>query len=244
MPVDTLYDQFTHPERLSLVMEAMARDDWAEVKRLRESCARRTYRMSDTAFDDPLEFAADLALIFAGDVRVSLAKLRIFEGVCAMMPTLTGPHGVAAQLSFLDGWRLAQAMDPLTPPSPDVADVADVDEDCLLGEGDEGDAEEPAQAVGQQQEQDYQEQDDDEVADPTPEQVAEAERWLAPERWVAVANRRACGFYRPVIRRWPANCSGCSTRGTASAASTWASTARPRCARTGPRWRTGCATPR
>lgn len=31
--------------------------------------------------------------------------------------------------------------------------------------------------------------------------MAEAERWRAPERWVAVANRRACGYYRPVIRR-------------------------------------------
>ena len=42
-----LYDRFEPPERLTLVLEAMAGDDDGEVGRLQRSCPRRTYTQQD-----------------------------------------------------------------------------------------------------------------------------------------------------------------------------------------------------
>jgi hypothetical protein len=46
----TLYEHFQPPERLTLLLEAMARDDQNEIERLQRSCPRASYTGQDPAF--------------------------------------------------------------------------------------------------------------------------------------------------------------------------------------------------
>jgi len=45
-----LYDRLTAQERVRLVLEAMAREDHEEMKRLAEACPRKTYTMADADY--------------------------------------------------------------------------------------------------------------------------------------------------------------------------------------------------
>ncbi|HEV7299825.1 MAG TPA: hypothetical protein VGN72_10705 [Tepidisphaeraceae bacterium] len=195
MPVDAMYDQFTPTERLSLLLEAMAREDWPEARKLRATCPDKTYRMGDLAFHEPREFIWDLATIAAADLRVMYGKIRMMQSFNEVLPFLTDQHAMAAELSFMDGWRLGNDMPEL--PRPDV------DRDGVEGH----DAVQPAVDGFYPEQDDDDDNDEDDDADrvpgrePTVEEMEVIDRWKAPQRWVAVAQRRITGLYVPVIRR-------------------------------------------
>lgn len=60
-----LYERLTPEERFRLALEAMARDDEQEMRRLAESCPKKTYTMRDADFIDLLEASRYLALGFS-----------------------------------------------------------------------------------------------------------------------------------------------------------------------------------
>ena len=45
-----LYDRLTVPERFRLMLDARARDDEAEIRRLEASCPRKPYMMVDAEY--------------------------------------------------------------------------------------------------------------------------------------------------------------------------------------------------
>lgn len=191
--VDKLYQHFAPAERLTLTLEAMARGDTDEAMRLRHTCPVRLYEFPDQAFDRPREFIWELAVIVAGDLGTMNAKLSIFASFGEMAPYLTSPHAMAAEFSFMAGWRLGKGLSPLPAPPMEVGDeegdYIDVEqflEDARKGTGVSVFAD-PAT----------------ERADwaPTPEQKAELDAWDAPKEWVELANRRLAGLYRPIVRR-------------------------------------------
>ena len=69
-----LYDQFAPPERLTLYLEAMAREDWREAGVLRSSCPRRTYSCLDLAFADRQEMAGDVTSLVCIDLQTRKAR--------------------------------------------------------------------------------------------------------------------------------------------------------------------------
>ncbi|HEV7299838.1 MAG TPA: hypothetical protein VGN72_10770 [Tepidisphaeraceae bacterium] len=196
--MDTLYDQFTPTERLSLLMEAMAREDWAEVKKLRYSCPRAAYKIDDPAFEERRLYIGVLALAISADLRVMLAKLRIFQSVEEMTPYLTSPHAMAAEFCFLAGWRLGQGLEPLQSPPMEVGDEEGdyLDVDAYLAEARAG----TGLSVFTEEV--------DETWEPTPKQLRELDAWDAPKLWVELANKRVAGFHRSIVRRLVGNVLG------------------------------------
>lgn len=59
-----LYERLTSEERFRLALEAMARDDQEEMRRLAESCPKKTYGIRDPAFTDLIDASRHLAFGF------------------------------------------------------------------------------------------------------------------------------------------------------------------------------------
>lgn len=57
------YERLTANERLSLLIEALARRDYAEATRVRDTCPEKTYRMRDAEYSMAVSVLADLALL-------------------------------------------------------------------------------------------------------------------------------------------------------------------------------------
>lgn len=60
---DAHYERLTANERLSLLMEALARGDYAEATRVRDTCPEKTYRMPDAEYSIAVGVLHDLALL-------------------------------------------------------------------------------------------------------------------------------------------------------------------------------------
>lgn len=60
-----LYERLTPEERFRLALEAMARDDEQEMRRLAESCPKKTYAIRDPAFTDLVDASRYLAFGFS-----------------------------------------------------------------------------------------------------------------------------------------------------------------------------------
>ncbi len=58
-----LYDRFDPEERFRLTLEALARGDEREAKRLSESCPLRTYMIKDLAYCDRLRASRQITTI-------------------------------------------------------------------------------------------------------------------------------------------------------------------------------------
>ncbi len=74
-----LYEQFQPPERLTLLLEAMARDDADEAGRLQRTCPRLTYTMQDAEFGERWAMAFDIMAVVCIDLRAMWAKLHLLE---------------------------------------------------------------------------------------------------------------------------------------------------------------------
>ena len=84
-----LYEQFAPQERLTLILEALARGDQAEADRLSGSCPRKTYTMRDAAYGERLDTAFDIMSIACIDLRCLWAKLDVLQWVLAVTRAAT-----------------------------------------------------------------------------------------------------------------------------------------------------------
>ena len=73
------YEQFAPPERLTLLIEAMARDDAAESRRLQDTCPRVAYTGPDVRFTERYTLAFDIMAVVTIDLRCAWAKLHVMR---------------------------------------------------------------------------------------------------------------------------------------------------------------------
>jgi hypothetical protein len=112
---DPLYAAIAPAERFRLLMEARARDDEAEDRRLMKTCPRKTYTMPDLALLDQLEAVDMLALCVCLDLAVPLAKLRMLKAQALLLDYLKNREADLICAGWYDGycygraegWRLA-----------------------------------------------------------------------------------------------------------------------------------------
>jgi hypothetical protein len=97
------YEQFAPPERLRLVLDAMARRDPAEAARLAGACPRKTYAGPDLAFGDRLDLTFDTTAIVAIDLRASWGQAKALRWAADLARRYAAMHHVDAELAFLDG---------------------------------------------------------------------------------------------------------------------------------------------
>ncbi len=105
-----LYETFSGPERLTLVLEALARRDEGEADRLSGSCPRKTYTMRDAAYGDRLDTAFDIMAIACIDLRCLWGKLRTLEWATGGARLMATHHQITATFALLDGERLGKGL--------------------------------------------------------------------------------------------------------------------------------------
>jgi hypothetical protein len=113
-PGARLYEQFAPPERLTLMLSALARGDQAEACRLRDTCPRKMYTQSDDAFEGRLQLAFDTMAVIFIDVMCLWGKLKVLRWVTDAARDFAPAGVIGASLSFIDGWRFGQGR-PQTP---------------------------------------------------------------------------------------------------------------------------------
>ena len=98
-----LYDRLTSEERFRLDIEAMARGDEEESRKLVETCPRRSYVMNDLGFAGRWDGAIQMTLVTLLDLRPVVAKLRMiaaFRAVFSYCRTLAQDD---AHFAYFDG---------------------------------------------------------------------------------------------------------------------------------------------
>ena len=100
-----LYDRLTPQERFRLDVEAMARDDSEESRRLVDTCPRRSYTMTDVGFSGRWDGALQLCMAALLDFRYTTAKLRMIDAFRAVIPYSNTLAQDAAFDAYFDGHR-------------------------------------------------------------------------------------------------------------------------------------------
>ena len=102
-PTLKLYGRFTAPERLTLTLQAMARNDEAEVLRLRDSCPRKDYSGNDIAFTERMDLLFDTMAVVCIDIRWLWGKLHVLNWAIEAVQGICTLHHVNADMAFHEG---------------------------------------------------------------------------------------------------------------------------------------------
>ena len=78
----------------------MCRDDADEVARLRKTCPRKSYTMSDAAYGDRVEFARDVALVMTAELRYIGGRLLLLSNLRGYLDNGLAKHHMLAQVTF------------------------------------------------------------------------------------------------------------------------------------------------
>jgi hypothetical protein len=100
-----LYDRLTPEERFRLDVEAMARGDSEESRRLVDTCPRRSYTMTDVGFSGRWDGAIQLCMAALLDFRYTTAKLRMIDAFRTVIPYSQTLAQDAAFDAYFDGHR-------------------------------------------------------------------------------------------------------------------------------------------
>ena len=100
-----LYDRLTPQERFRLDVEAMARDDSEESRKLVDTCPRRSYTMTEVGFSGRWDGALQLTMAALLDFGSTTAKLRMIDGFRAVIPYSHALAEDAAFDAYFDGHR-------------------------------------------------------------------------------------------------------------------------------------------
>jgi hypothetical protein len=101
--LDKLYDRLTPEERFRLDVEATARGDEEESRRLTEGCPCRTYTMIDLRFSRRWDAARELTMVVLLDLNQHLSKLRMIDALRSVLPYSTTLAQYDAHLAYSDG---------------------------------------------------------------------------------------------------------------------------------------------
>ena len=83
-----LYDHLTPEERFRLDVEAMARGDMEESRRLTDTCPRRSYTMNEVGFSGRWQGALELMLLTLLDLRARMDKVQMIDALRVAFPYL------------------------------------------------------------------------------------------------------------------------------------------------------------
>src|SRR5215218_9627550 len=81
-----LYDRLTPSERFRLDVEAQARGDEAESRRLVDSCPIRNYRMTDWAFSGRWQTTTEIVLVVCVDFCQYMSRLNMIDAIRQTLP--------------------------------------------------------------------------------------------------------------------------------------------------------------
>ena len=98
-----LYDRLTPEERFRLDVEAMARGDKEESRRLVDTCPRHQYRMTDLQFSGRWDSAIHLCMAALMDLRYTVAKLRMIDAFRVTFPYWNTLAQNDAALAYFEG---------------------------------------------------------------------------------------------------------------------------------------------
>lgn len=106
---DRVYPAITPDERFKLTMEAEARGDEEERKRLVKSCPKKDYRMNDAAFTNRIDAAEALTTAFVIDIAGLHGKLQMVKAFAGFLPHLMDVTEQVAVTNMYDcykeGWQ-------------------------------------------------------------------------------------------------------------------------------------------
>jgi hypothetical protein len=103
--LDKLYDRLTPEERFRLDVEAIARGDSEESRRLVDTCPRRSYTMTELGFSGRWDGAIQLCMAALLDFRYTTAKLRMIDAFRTVIPYSQTLAQDAAFNAYVDGHR-------------------------------------------------------------------------------------------------------------------------------------------
>jgi hypothetical protein len=81
-----LYDRLTPSERFRLDVEAHARGDEAESRRLVDTCPMRTYNMTDWAFSGRWQTTTEIVLAVCVDLSQYMSRLNMIDAIRETLP--------------------------------------------------------------------------------------------------------------------------------------------------------------
>jgi hypothetical protein len=97
------YDRLDPDERFRLVLEAAARGDEEEIKRLRDTCPRETYTAIDIAFTDRISGSFKITMILCQVLTPSLTELRMLAACRKVLSYATDQCINKARLAYVRG---------------------------------------------------------------------------------------------------------------------------------------------
>lgn len=98
-----LYDRLTPEERFILDVEAMARGDEEESRRLVDACPRHNYRMTDLAFSGRWQTTMELVLATCVDLTQHMSRLSMLDGIREMLPYARVVYRNEGERAYLEG---------------------------------------------------------------------------------------------------------------------------------------------
>ena len=101
-----LYDRLTLDERVKLVIQAKARGDAEDTKRLIESCPTKTCNMTAIAFGDQISGSWKITMILCHLLAPSLARLHTIAAVREILPNAFDRCITGARLAYLRGHEM------------------------------------------------------------------------------------------------------------------------------------------
>jgi hypothetical protein len=173
-----LYDRLTPSERFRLDVEAHARGDEAESRRLVDSCPIRNYRMTDWAFSGRWQTTTEIVLAVCVDLSQYMSRLNMIDAIRETLPYVHVVYHNEMDSAYLSGheagsryaWKRAGM-------EGDPPGWAPLDEDGEISEADAEDfdpaIEEALEATGARLEE----------ADIMPELLTRLEEKTTQEAW-------------------------------------------------------------
>lgn len=136
--LNKLYDRLTPEERFRLDVEAHARGDESESRRLLDSCPIRNYNMTDWGFSGRWQTTTEIVLALAVDLGQHMSRLNMIDAIREALPYTRVVFHNAADSAYLEGheagsryaWKRA-GMDGDPPgwgPLDEDGEAADADE--------------------------------------------------------------------------------------------------------------------
>jgi hypothetical protein len=98
-----LYDRLTPEERFRLDVEAMARGDTEESRRLVDTCPRLGYTMTDLAFSGRWQTTLEMVLALSVDLTQHLSRLSMIDAIHEALPYTRVVYCNEGERAYLEG---------------------------------------------------------------------------------------------------------------------------------------------
>jgi hypothetical protein len=98
-----LYDRLTPEERFALDVEAMARGDEEESRRLVDTCPRHNYTMTDLAFSGRWMTTLEMVLALCVELTQHMSRLTMLDAIREVLPYARVVYRNEGERAYLDG---------------------------------------------------------------------------------------------------------------------------------------------